>query len=83
MEIIRANGIAFIIVKGGYITRRLLKFGSEETTGYLYSTEYEALSSCMNHYFTFEVSSDFEEQTHHQSDIEAEFRTGAAKHFQF
>jgi hypothetical protein len=83
MEIIRAHGIAFTIVKGGYTTRRQLKLDSEETSGFLYSTEYEALSSCMKHYFTFEVPSDLEEQTPNQSDIEVVFRIMVAKHFQF
>lgn len=83
MEIIRANGIAFLIIKSGYITRRLLKFGSEETIGIVCSTEYEAISRYRNYCFVFEITSDSEEQTHRVSGIEVKFRAKVIEHFKF
>ena len=80
METFRVNGIAFMIFKSGYITRRLLKFETEETTELYYSAEYEAISSCRNHYFYFEVPSSLENPTPRLPAIETEFRAKAIEH---
>ena len=81
MEIIRANGIAFSITKSGYITRHLLKFETEERSASIYSTEYEAISRCLEHYLVFEVETSFENATPRLAEIDAKFHAKVAEHF--
>lgn len=80
MDIFRVNGISFMVFRSGYITRRLLNFETEETSEFCYSAEYEAISSCRNHYFYFEVPSSLENPTPRLPAIEAEFRAKAIEH---
>ncbi|MFG0679234.1 hypothetical protein ACF8GB_01670 [Pseudomonas sp. xss_4] len=81
MDIFRVHGISFMVFKSSYITRRFLNYETEETTELCYSAEYEALSSCRNHYFYFEVPSSSDAPTPQPPAIEAEFRRRAIEYF--
>jgi hypothetical protein len=81
LNIFRVHGISFMVFKSSYITRRFLNYETEETTQLCYSAEYEALSSCRNHYFYFEVPSSSEAPTPQPPAIEAEFRRRAIEYF--
>lgn len=81
MEFIRAYGIAFSITKSCYISRLVLKFETEERSAKYFSTEYEAISRCLEHYFAFEVTSDVENGTPSLAKITEKFHAMATEHF--
>lgn len=81
MEIIRAFGIAFCITKSAYIVRHTLKYETDEISELLYSTEYEAISRSLEHYFTFEVPTHCERETLSPEAICANFQHAADEHF--
>ena len=83
MQTIRANGIAFSVTKSAYVVRSVLKFETEELTDYCYSTEYEAISRSLEHYFTFEVSTKHENEVPPIEAISTKFQEAATEHFKF